>query len=79
MHIKNLRVRPKKSVAPNVCTEELTTMLACWAATGDLKSTKECAEQATALYTCMRTTPFRAKQQRPTINYHLARLQKHLK
>lgn len=31
-------------------------MLACWAATGDLKSTKECAEQATALYTCMRTT-----------------------
>ncbi|KAF9653053.1 hypothetical protein BDM02DRAFT_3087845 [Thelephora ganbajun] len=79
MHIQKLKVRPKKNAAVSLCAPELATMLGCWAAKNNMTTTGACAESAKALYDCMRTTPMGGKQHRPTINYHLARLNKVLK
>jgi len=38
-----------------VCTPELTAMLSCWAATGDLHNMNLCRETAQSLFQCMRT------------------------
>src|SRR5580765_2630386 len=38
-----------------MCTPELTAMLACWAATGDLHNRQMCRETAQNLFQCMRT------------------------
>ncbi|KAJ3742084.1 hypothetical protein DFH05DRAFT_280339 [Lentinula detonsa] len=58
IHIKNLKVRPRKNDINVMCAPQLTTLLGCWAASSDLHS----------------TTPMPKKMHRPTINYHLARL-----
>ncbi|TFK55262.1 hypothetical protein OE88DRAFT_1732515 [Heliocybe sulcata] len=79
MYIQKLKVRPKKNPPVNLCAPELASLLACWAASGDHGSTKECMSTSQALYDCMRTVPYKGKQHRPTINYHLARLGKNLK
>ncbi|KAA1471252.1 hypothetical protein DENSPDRAFT_837208 [Dentipellis sp. KUC8613] len=79
IHIKKLKVRPQKNRAPGMCSAELAEMLGCWAATKDVSSTAACAAHAEKLFECMRTTPFKGRQHRPTINYHLARLGKNLK
>ncbi|KAI0062197.1 hypothetical protein BV25DRAFT_1885368 [Artomyces pyxidatus] len=79
MHIKKLKVRPQKNNTVSLCAPELAAMLGCWAATKDLMSSDKCALHAKTLFECMRTTPFKGKQHRPTINYHLARLGKNLK
>ncbi|OBZ75264.1 37S ribosomal protein mrp10, mitochondrial [Grifola frondosa] len=86
MYIEKLKVRPRKAPIVRPCTVQLTTMLSCWAATAaagpdksDIMSTGTCAEAAQALFSCMRTAPMPTKPQRPTINYHLARLGKNLK
>ncbi|KAI0041557.1 hypothetical protein FA95DRAFT_1610928 [Auriscalpium vulgare] len=79
MHIKKLKVRPQKNKTVSVCGPELASMLGCWAATNDVQSVGACAAHAQTLFACMRTTPFKGKQHRPTINYHLARLGKNLK
>ncbi|CAL1704132.1 unnamed protein product [Somion occarium] len=79
MHFKKLKVRPRKNVQAIYCAKELSNMLSCWAATDDLKSSAACAQSATALFECMRTAPMPAKKHRPSINYHLARLNKYLK
>ncbi|THV06518.1 hypothetical protein K435DRAFT_711327 [Dendrothele bispora CBS 962.96] len=76
IHIKNLKVRPKKAAVNTMCGAQLTTMLGCWAATNDLHSTNACRDTAQALFHCMRTTPMPKKSHAPTINYHLARLGK---
>ncbi|RDB24305.1 37S ribosomal protein mrp10, mitochondrial [Hypsizygus marmoreus] len=76
IHIKNLKVRPRKNVTQNMCGTQLAAMLGCWAATDDLGSTGLCEDSAKALFQCMRTTPLPKKTHRPTINYHLARLGK---
>ncbi|KAF8232372.1 hypothetical protein L208DRAFT_1436611 [Tricholoma matsutake] len=76
IHIKNLKVRPRKNATVNMCGPQLAAMLGCWAATGDLASTGGCSEAAQTLFQCMRTTPLPKKTHRPTINYHLARLGK---
>ncbi|KAI0948301.1 hypothetical protein AcV7_009091 [Taiwanofungus camphoratus] len=62
-----------------MCAPQLTSMLACWAATNDIHSTAACQEHAKALHECMRTAPMGGKQHGPTINYHLMRLNKILK
>lgn len=38
-----------------VCAPELSAMLACWAATGDLHNRESCRETAQSLFQCMRT------------------------
>ncbi|KAM6500816.1 hypothetical protein JOM56_003830 [Amanita muscaria] len=77
IHIKKLKVRPRKNAANNICGSQLATLLACWAASGDLHSnTKSCADATAALFTCMRTTPMSKGFQKPAINYHLGRLGK---
>ena len=38
-----------------VCAPELSAMLACWAATGDLHNRETCRETAQSLFQCMRT------------------------
>ncbi|KAF9466394.1 hypothetical protein BDZ94DRAFT_1288380 [Collybia nuda] len=78
IHIKNLKVRPRKNVSNNMCGAQLATMLGCWAATGDMGSTGACSDAAQTLFQCMRTTPLPKKTHRPTINYHLARLGKNI-
>lgn len=42
--------------ANNMCSLQLTAMLGCWAATGDIHSKTACQETAQALFHCMRTT-----------------------
>ncbi|GLB35325.1 hypothetical protein LshimejAT787_0208900 [Lyophyllum shimeji] len=76
IHIKNLKVRPRKNATHNMCGTQLAAMLGCWAATNDLASTGPCQQAAQALFQCMRTTPLPKKQHKPAINYHLARLGK---
>ncbi|KAF9818905.1 hypothetical protein IEO21_02443 [Rhodonia placenta] len=76
MHIKKLKVRPRKEHAKAVCGVQLASMLGCWAASGDTHSVGPCQESAKALYECMRTAPLGGKQHGSTINYHLMRLGK---
>ncbi|KAG7092255.1 hypothetical protein E1B28_008619 [Marasmius oreades] len=78
IHIKNLKVRPKKTPVNTMCGAQLSAMLGCWAATGDTHSVSTCQNAAQALFHCMRTTPMPKKTHRPTINYHLARLGKRI-
>ncbi|TFK72527.1 hypothetical protein BDN72DRAFT_313646 [Pluteus cervinus] len=78
IHIKKLKVRPRKNATTNMCGPQLATMLGCWAASGDLHSNNACAEAAQTLFQCMRTTPLPKKMHKPTINYHLARLGKNI-
>ncbi|TFK42908.1 hypothetical protein BDQ12DRAFT_597416 [Crucibulum laeve] len=59
-----------------MCAPQLSKMLGCWAATGDLHSLTQCKDDALTLFECMRTTPMPKKAHKPTINYHLARLGK---
>ncbi|KAF9036733.1 hypothetical protein BJ165DRAFT_1354050 [Panaeolus papilionaceus] len=76
IHIKKLKARPRKAAQTVMCAPQLSSMLACWAASGDVMSTAACQQSAEALYQCMRTTPMPKKMHKPTINYHLARLGK---
>ncbi|PCH38339.1 hypothetical protein WOLCODRAFT_149278 [Wolfiporia cocos MD-104 SS10] len=76
MHIKKLKVRPRKERAQAICGAPLAAMLGCWAASGDIHSAGPCRDAAQALYECMRTTPAGRKSQGTTINYHLMRLGK---
>ncbi|KAF8630062.1 hypothetical protein AX15_003122 [Amanita polypyramis BW_CC] len=79
IHIKKLKVRPRKNAPNSMCGPQLAAMLACWAATGDLHSTsKSCTEAAATLFNCMRTTPMPKKLPKPAINYHLGRLGKNI-
>ncbi|KAF8638512.1 hypothetical protein AX16_010495 [Volvariella volvacea WC 439] len=78
IHIKKLKVRPRKAQTTNLCGAQLATMLGCWAATNDVHSNGACAQAAQALFQCMRTTPMPKKNHKPTINYHLARLGKNI-
>ncbi|KAF9483797.1 hypothetical protein BDN70DRAFT_799178 [Pholiota conissans] len=76
IHIKNLKARPRKAAQTVMCAPQLTTMLSCWAASGDVMSVGTCQVAAQDLFQCMRTTPMPKKMHKPTINYHLARLGK---
>ncbi|KAF8352368.1 hypothetical protein F5887DRAFT_1124835 [Amanita rubescens] len=78
IHIKNLKVRPRKNAPNSMCGQQLSAMLACWAATNDLHATTSCSEATTALFNCMRTTPMPKKVHKPAINYHLGRLGKNI-
>ncbi|KIK59657.1 hypothetical protein GYMLUDRAFT_44093 [Collybiopsis luxurians FD-317 M1] len=76
IHIKDLKVRPRKAKINVMCQPQLTAMLGCWAASDDLHSVGACRDAAQDLFHCMKTTPMPKKMHRPTINYHLARLGK---
>ncbi|KIM29129.1 hypothetical protein M408DRAFT_128628 [Serendipita vermifera MAFF 305830] len=76
--IEQLKVKPKKVTRPGPCNPQLMEMLSCWASTQDMESTRECATVAKNLHDCMRTAPPLQKVQKPTINYHLARLSRYL-
>ncbi|KAG5728331.1 hypothetical protein E4T56_gene19134 [Termitomyces sp. T112] len=78
IHIKNLKVRPRKNPAHNMCGPQLAAMLGCWAAHQDFNSAGLCKEAAETLFYCMRTTPLPKKLPKPAINYHLARLGKNI-
>nr|GAT61224.1 predicted protein [Mycena chlorophos] len=75
IYIEKLRVRPKKYQPYNMCGPQLAAMLGCWAATSDVQNHTACKEAAEVLFHCMRTTPLPKKSHKPTINYHLARLE----
>ncbi|KAI0685492.1 hypothetical protein BC835DRAFT_1383839 [Cytidiella melzeri] len=76
MHIKQVRIRPRKAQPANPCAVELMSLLSCWTASSDLHSMGPCAEASQAMIQCMRTTPFGAKKHKPSINFHLRRLNK---
>ncbi|KIJ44157.1 hypothetical protein M422DRAFT_208457 [Sphaerobolus stellatus SS14] len=79
--IPKLKVKPAKLTTPTPCSTELIAMLGCWSATGDALSVEptKCADVAKALHDCMKTAPRHHRQHRPSINYHLARLNKLIK
>ncbi|KIP04769.1 hypothetical protein PHLGIDRAFT_109178 [Phlebiopsis gigantea 11061_1 CR5-6] len=79
MHIEKLKVRPRKNPAFNMCATQLNQMLSCMVTTGDVFHNGHCKTAAADLFHCMATTPFRGKQHRSPINYHLARLNKKIK
>ncbi|KAI0340614.1 hypothetical protein BDW22DRAFT_1334207 [Trametopsis cervina] len=76
MHIKQVKIRPRKAQPHNPCGAELMNLLQCWTASKDLHSIGPCAEASLAVMQCMRTTPFSGKKHKPSINYHLRRLNK---
>ncbi|KAF9050672.1 hypothetical protein BDZ89DRAFT_940532 [Hymenopellis radicata] len=78
VHVKELRVRPRKQNLAGMCTLQLTSMLGCWSASKDIHSIGQCKSAAEALLLCMRSTPAKSKAHRPAINYHLARLGKRM-
>lgn len=46
----------KSAKTRSACAVQLNYLLGCWAATADYTSAESCAEAATALHECMRTT-----------------------
>ncbi|EPQ32429.1 uncharacterized protein PFL1_00625 [Pseudozyma flocculosa PF-1] len=78
MKLNKLKVRPSKDLAAAPCAAEFATMLACWASSNDLSNVGQCRESAKALQVCMASNKGRRVTSKPTVNYHLARLSKHL-
>ncbi|KAF8162985.1 hypothetical protein B0H34DRAFT_303202 [Crassisporium funariophilum] len=56
VHIKKLKVRQRKAPNNVMCATQLSAMLGCWAASGDLHSVEQCKVAADTLFNCMRTT-----------------------
>ncbi|KAI8144271.1 hypothetical protein BJV82DRAFT_513927 [Fennellomyces sp. T-0311] len=75
MHLKQLKVRPKKLLESSPCVVEMGALFECWATSGI--DDKHCQAVAKSLQECM-AKPGRKTKQQNTINYHLARLSKHL-
>ncbi|KAH8833612.1 hypothetical protein DL96DRAFT_1703261 [Flagelloscypha sp. PMI_526] len=75
--VKHMKVYP--DIPLNMCAKQLGGLLNCFAASGDIHATGECASAAEFLQMCMRTAPIPAKRRAPTINYHLGRLGKDLR
>ncbi|KIY65033.1 hypothetical protein CYLTODRAFT_424680 [Cylindrobasidium torrendii FP15055 ss-10] len=78
VHIKELKVRPKKRTMYGMCSMQFMGLLGCWSASKDLQSTGACKLAAESLLLCMRTTVPEGRKPRPAINYHLSRLRKRL-
>ncbi|KDQ18512.1 hypothetical protein BOTBODRAFT_154422 [Botryobasidium botryosum FD-172 SS1] len=80
MKISKLKVKPRKVAYATPCATELATMLGCWASAGNVgnSAVSPCADTAKALHDCMRTSAKRGKPPKSTLNYHLARLGKHI-
>lgn len=76
MHIDRIRVRPRRNPPANMCAPQLTAMLNCFMTSGDIMASGQCSAAAQELFQCMRSTPFKGRPHKPTINYHLARLNK---
>ncbi|GAA5871721.1 hypothetical protein JCM16303_000844 [Sporobolomyces ruberrimus] len=74
MHIAKLKVKPRKTPYVQPCALELTSMLGCWASSGDLTSSKDCREAAMRLKECMTKPQAKGKPRVSSINYHLSRL-----
>ncbi|KAK0197297.1 hypothetical protein F5146DRAFT_922137 [Armillaria mellea] len=78
VHIRELKVRPRKRQMDGMCGVQLAAMLGCWAASKDIQSMGTCRAAAENLLHCMRVTPPRRQTHRPAINFHLARLGKRM-
>ncbi|KDE06110.1 hypothetical protein MVLG_03527 [Microbotryum lychnidis-dioicae p1A1 Lamole] len=74
VHIPKLKVKPRRTAHIQPCAIELSAMLTCWAASGDLASVDKCKESAAKLHECMQKPKIGGKARAPTINYHLSRL-----
>ncbi|CAK9786991.1 unnamed protein product [Cutaneotrichosporon oleaginosum] len=72
------KVRPTRNTAPPPCAAELAAMLACFAATSDLRAqgegTNGCASAARQLHACMKKGGGSGKKQSSSINYLLSRV-----
>ncbi|ORY90980.1 hypothetical protein BCR43DRAFT_532740 [Syncephalastrum racemosum] len=75
MKLKQLKVRPKKLMQSSPCLVEMGALFECWATAGI--DDRKCTATAKTLQECM-AQPARKHKQQNTINYHLARLSKHL-
>ncbi|KAI7867359.1 hypothetical protein BDF14DRAFT_1874947 [Spinellus fusiger] len=75
MKLKQLKVRPKKLLDSSPCLVEMGSLFECWATSG--VDDKRCVVASKALSECM-TKPVTKSNRQNTINYHLARLSKHL-
>ncbi|KAJ9102666.1 hypothetical protein QFC19_004775 [Naganishia cerealis] len=59
------KVRPRR---------ELSTLLACFATSGDLRTTAECSKAAKDLHACMANRPKGGKPPKSSINYLLSKV-----
>ncbi|WOO84544.1 uncharacterized protein LOC62_06G008060 [Vanrija pseudolonga] len=74
------RVRPTKQAAQTPCAAQLTTLLACFATTGDLRAgvegTQGCAAAAKNLHLCMAQPYKKGSGATPSINYLLSKVRR---
>ncbi|WRT63164.1 uncharacterized protein IL334_000067 [Kwoniella shivajii] len=70
------KVRPKKDQIIVPCSVELSSLLACFATTGDLRHTTTCAESAKALQTCMSSRHAQGGKSKSSINHLLGKIRR---
>ncbi|KAG7562507.1 hypothetical protein FFLO_02086 [Filobasidium floriforme] len=68
------RVRPRREQIVVPCTPELTSLLACFATSGDLQHKAECSAAAKNLHKCMETRPKSGKGRKSEINALLSKI-----
>ncbi|WWC67365.1 uncharacterized protein I206_101273 [Kwoniella pini CBS 10737] len=70
------KVRPRKDQIVVPCAPELSTLLACFATTGDLRHTTTCAESAKALQACMSNRHATGGKGKSSINHLLGKIRR---
>ncbi|GAA97088.1 uncharacterized protein L969DRAFT_90508 [Mixia osmundae IAM 14324] len=85
MHIPKLKIKPGKLTAEAACGPEMAALLACFASLTSTEAALEAKSQSTrcqdsvrSFQRCMAKAGKYQKLNKPTINYHLARLGKNL-
>ncbi|KAK1920547.1 hypothetical protein DB88DRAFT_542736 [Papiliotrema laurentii] len=68
------KVKPRKSLHVVTCAPELSTLLACFASSGDLKGSEACAQAAKGLHHCMAMSKKPVKTPKSSINYLLRKV-----
>ncbi|OWZ68068.1 hypothetical protein AYX14_05534 [Cryptococcus neoformans] len=70
------KVRATKEALNVPCAPELTSLLSCFATTGDLRHATSCADSAKALHTCMAQGKGKGGKSGSSINYLLGKIRR---
>ncbi|KAJ9097161.1 hypothetical protein QFC21_004830 [Naganishia friedmannii] len=62
------KVRPRRDNVIPPCATELSTLLACFATSGDLRTTAECSKAAKDLHMCMASRPKGGKPPKSSVS-----------
>ncbi|GHJ86560.1 hypothetical protein NliqN6_2962 [Naganishia liquefaciens] len=68
------KVRPRRDNVIPPCATELSSLLACFATSADLRTTGECSKAAKDLHACMANRPKGGKPPKSSINYLLSKV-----